>query len=150
MIDNNTWDMILGKAGKLPGELGSEIISLAEKMGKDDPMEKKVISEIMEKYTDGELTAEEANEQLCQQGAGFHLVPLTEAAARAKREREHAEGFLLPNEDGVKPLPKTPDMRRRRDLAGQVVIQQVRSGCFAVSCDENGYAGKARRVTFAN
>jgi pyruvate carboxylase subunit B len=35
MIDNNTWDMILGKAGKLPGELGSEIISLAEKMGKE-------------------------------------------------------------------------------------------------------------------
>jgi len=35
MIDNNTWDMILGKAGKLPGELGKEIISLAEKMGKE-------------------------------------------------------------------------------------------------------------------
>jgi pyruvate carboxylase subunit B len=29
MIDNNTWDMILGKAGKLPGELDKEIISLA-------------------------------------------------------------------------------------------------------------------------
>lgn len=35
MIDNNTWDMILGKAGKLPGELGNEIISLAEKTGKE-------------------------------------------------------------------------------------------------------------------
>lgn len=35
MIDNNTWDMILGKAGRLPGELGSEIVSLAEKMGKE-------------------------------------------------------------------------------------------------------------------
>lgn len=30
MIDNNTWDMILGKAGKLPGELDPEIIQLAE------------------------------------------------------------------------------------------------------------------------
>lgn len=29
MIDNNTWDMILGKAGKLPGELDKEIIDLA-------------------------------------------------------------------------------------------------------------------------
>lgn len=35
MIDNNTWDMILGKAGKLPGELGSEIVSLAKKLGKE-------------------------------------------------------------------------------------------------------------------
>jgi len=35
MIDNNTWDMILGKAGRLPGELGKEIVSLAEKLGKE-------------------------------------------------------------------------------------------------------------------
>lgn len=31
MIDKNTWDMILGKAGKLPGKLAPEIIALAEK-----------------------------------------------------------------------------------------------------------------------
>jgi pyruvate carboxylase subunit B len=30
MIDNNTWDMILGKAGKLPGTLDKEIIDLAK------------------------------------------------------------------------------------------------------------------------
>jgi pyruvate carboxylase subunit B len=35
MIDNNTWDMILGKAGKLPGEPGKEIIALAESLGKE-------------------------------------------------------------------------------------------------------------------
>ncbi|MDR1592831.1 MAG: oxaloacetate decarboxylase [Prevotellaceae bacterium] len=29
MIDNNTWDMILGKAGKLPGKLDKELIDLA-------------------------------------------------------------------------------------------------------------------------
>ncbi len=29
MIDNNSWDMILGKAGKLPGTLAPEIIELA-------------------------------------------------------------------------------------------------------------------------
>lgn len=33
MIDKNTWDMILGKAGKLPGPLASEIIELAKKQG---------------------------------------------------------------------------------------------------------------------
>lgn len=30
MIDKNTWDMILGKAGNLPGELAPEIIELAK------------------------------------------------------------------------------------------------------------------------
>jgi len=31
MIDKNSWDMILGKAGKLPGKLADEIIALAKK-----------------------------------------------------------------------------------------------------------------------
>lgn len=31
MVDKNTWDMILGKAGKLPGTLAPEIIELAKK-----------------------------------------------------------------------------------------------------------------------
>jgi len=35
MIDNNTWDMILGRAGKLPGELDPEIIKLAAAQGKE-------------------------------------------------------------------------------------------------------------------
>lgn len=33
MIDNNSWDMILGKAGKLPGTLAPEIIQLAKDKG---------------------------------------------------------------------------------------------------------------------
>jgi pyruvate carboxylase subunit B len=35
MIDNNTWDMILGKAGKLPGQLDPEITRLALAQGKE-------------------------------------------------------------------------------------------------------------------
>jgi pyruvate carboxylase subunit B len=35
MIDNNTWDMILGKAGKLPGDLDAEIIYLALNQNKE-------------------------------------------------------------------------------------------------------------------
>ena len=31
MVDKNSWDMILGKAGKLPGKLDEEIIALANK-----------------------------------------------------------------------------------------------------------------------
>ena len=33
MIDNHTWDMILGKSGKLPGELAPELIELAKSKG---------------------------------------------------------------------------------------------------------------------
>lgn len=32
-IDSNTWDMILGKAGRLPGELDPEIVALAKEKG---------------------------------------------------------------------------------------------------------------------
>jgi pyruvate carboxylase subunit B len=35
MIDNNAWDMILGKAGKLPGQLDPKIIELAKEQGKE-------------------------------------------------------------------------------------------------------------------
>ena len=35
MIDDNTWDMLLGKAGKLPGKLAPEIVALAEKQGRE-------------------------------------------------------------------------------------------------------------------
>jgi pyruvate carboxylase subunit B len=35
MIDNNAWDMILGKAGRLPGTLASEIIEKAKAEGKE-------------------------------------------------------------------------------------------------------------------
>ncbi len=35
MIDDNTWDMLLGKSGKLPGPLAPEIIKLAEKQGRE-------------------------------------------------------------------------------------------------------------------
>lgn len=31
MVDRNTWDMILGKAGRLPGKLAPEIVELAKK-----------------------------------------------------------------------------------------------------------------------
>ena len=35
MIADNIWDMILGKSGKLPGELAPEIIKLAEEQGRE-------------------------------------------------------------------------------------------------------------------
>jgi pyruvate carboxylase subunit B len=35
IIDNNAWDMIIGKAGKLPGKLDPQIIKIAESQGKE-------------------------------------------------------------------------------------------------------------------
>src|SRR5665811_1130137 len=35
MIDANTWDMLLGRAGKLPGPLAPELVELAKKEGKE-------------------------------------------------------------------------------------------------------------------
>ena len=103
------------------------------------------VNEIMEKYTAGEITAEEANEQLRQQGANFHLEPMTDEERAAKKQREDELGFI-PATDEAKPLPKTPDMRRRKGLAGQVVRQHTRAGDFDVTYTDAGYAVSAKKV----
>ena len=103
------------------------------------------VNEIMEKYKAGEITVEEANKQLRQQGANFHLEPMTDEERAAKRQREDEQGYIPATEE-AKPLPKTPDMRRRKDLAGQVVRQMTRSDPFDVTYDADGYAVKAHRV----
>ena len=103
------------------------------------------VNEIMEKYKAGEITVEEANEQLRQQGANFHLEPMTDEERAAKKQWEDELGFI-PATDEAKPLPKTPDMRRRKEPAGQVVRQMTRSGPFDVTYDADGYAVKASRV----
>ena len=104
------------------------------------------VNEIMEKYKAGEITVEEANEQLRQQGANFHLEPMTDEERAAKKQREDELGFIPATEE-AKPLPKTPDMRRRKELAGQVVRQKTKSGLYDVTYDADGYAVKARRVS---
>ena len=103
------------------------------------------VNEIMEKYKAGEITVEEANNQLRQQGANFHLEPMTDEERAAKKQREDELGFIPATEE-AKPLPKTPDMRRRKDLAGQVVRQTTKSGLYDVTYNEDGYAVKASRV----
>ena len=103
------------------------------------------VNEIMEKYKAGEITVEEANEQLRQQGANFHLEPMTDEERAAKKQREDELGFI-PATDEAKPLPKTPDMRRRPNLAGQVVRQHTRTGDFDVTYTHTGYAVSAKKV----
>lgn len=109
------------------------------------------INEIIGKYTAGEKTLEETNAALKEAGVTeFHLVAMTDEERAAKKQREDEEGTIDIGRDTGKVLPKTPDMRRRMDLAGQVVIQETSSGYFAVTYNEDGYAAKSRRVTFAN
>ena len=102
------------------------------------------LSEIMEKYNAGKKTLEEANAALTEYG--IRLKPLTDEERTAKKQREDELGFIPATEEG-KPLPKTADMRRRPDLAGQVVRQHTRAGDFDVTYDADGYAVKARRVS---
>ena len=106
------------------------------------------VNEIMEKYKAGEITVEEANEQLKSAGAAFHLEPMTDEERAAKKQREDEEGFIPATEE-AEVLPKTPDMRRRKELAGQVVRQRTKAGRYDVTYDEDGYAVKAKRVQMA-
>ena len=101
------------------------------------------LSEIMEQYNAGKKTLEEANAALTEYG--ICLKPLTDEERAAKKQLEDEQGYI-PAAEEVKPLPKTPDMRRQKDLAGQVVRQMTRSGPFDVTYDADGYAVKARRV----
>ena len=101
------------------------------------------LSEIMEQYNAGKKTLEEANAALTEYG--IRLKPLTDEERAAKKQREDELGFI-PATDEAKPLPKTADMRRRKELAGQVVRQKTRSGLYDVTYNEDGYAVKASRV----
>ena len=101
------------------------------------------LSEIMEQYNAGKKTLEEANAALTEYG--IRLKPLTDEERAAKKQLEDELGFIPATEE-AKHLPKTPDMRRRKELAGQVVRQMTRSGPFDVTYDADGYAVKARRV----
>ena len=51
LIDDNTWDMLLGKSGRLPAPLGDEIINLSRKLGKkfykNDPQD--LVKNVLEK-----------------------------------------------------------------------------------------------------
>ena len=101
------------------------------------------LSEIMEQYNAGKKTLEEANAALTEYG--ICLKPLSDEERAAKKQREDELGFIPATEE-AKPLPKTADMRRRPDLAGQVVRQHTRAGDFDVTYTDAGYAVSAKKV----
>ena len=101
------------------------------------------LSEIMEQYNAGKQTLEEANAALTEYG--IRLKPLTDEERASKKQREDEQGYIPATEE-AKPLTKTPDMRRRPDLAGQVVRQHTRAGDFDVTYTDAGYAVSAKKV----
>jgi len=103
------------------------------------------INDIMERYENKEITVEEANAELAKIGAGFHLEPGRDGGWT---EEEMAMGFFEPEDRGFerKPIyPRTPDMRKRPDLAGKTVRQKTVAGEFDVAYNESGYAVSAER-----
>lgn len=102
-------------------------------------------AEIIRQYSEGAITLEQANAELKNAGAKFHLADLTEEEREAKRQRENEEGFIYTGEKAER-LPERPDMSRRIDLAGQTVRQLTKAGTYEVSYDEDGYAKMAKRV----
>ncbi|MCK5078897.1 MAG: hypothetical protein KAR09_03070, partial [Bacteroidales bacterium] len=52
MMDDNAWNMVLGKAGKLPGPLAPEIIELAKKQGREfyDGVPQDAYPDALDKY----------------------------------------------------------------------------------------------------
>lgn len=103
----------------------------------------RIATTIIEEYKAGKKTLEEANQALKEIGSGFHLDP--SKATDGWTEAEMKEGFIR-NDDHVEILPERPDMKRRTDLAGQVVQQRTKHGKFNVTYDEDGYAVKASKV----
>ena len=108
-------------------------------------MKNEIITKAMEEYTAGEKTLEETNKILKEAGANFHLTSLTDEERAAKKLREDEEGTI---DIGRVPerLPNRPDMKRRKDLAGQTVIQRTKRGRYEVTYSEHGYAIRAKRV----
>lgn len=105
----------------------------------------KDIQNIIDRYENQELTAEEANAQLKEAGAGWYLQPLTDEERAAKKEREDAMGFFEPAEK--KPAyPQLPDLSRRKDLADMTVRQYTATGTFDVTYNEHGYAVRSVRL----
>lgn len=105
-----------------------------------------MITEILRKYGAGEITAEEANEALRAENAGFSVDPV-KAGKGEWTEQEMKEGFF----DAERKYPVYPDetdKQRRTDLAGLTVIQKTKKGTFAVSYDEEGYHIVSKRVEF--
>lgn len=100
-------------------------------------------TEILMKYKNGEIDAEEANKELIKAGSNLVLDP-NKNPSGGWTDAEMEEGHF-PGEP-AKILPDRPDMSRNEDLVGMSVVQIVKGGKYRVEYDELGYAVKAVKI----
>ena len=119
MIDSNAWDMILGKAGKLPGELDPEIIALAKSQLREFytgtpqdgyPDQLDVFREEMRK--NGWVAGEDDEElfELAMHDRQYRDFKSGVAKTRFENELEKAKELTVKSTIAIqvdKPLPKT-------------------------------------------
>ena len=135
MIDPNTWDMILGKAGKLPGTLAPEIVELAKSKNfeffEGNPQDNypnvlpKYIKEMEELGWERGQDDEELFE-FAMHDKQYREFKSGEAKRRfnAELEEKMAAKFQCAGGDGI----KIPDFRQLRHPNAEPVIAPV-SGC---------------------
>lgn len=126
------------------------ISEIMEKYNAGEINQDQAIDQLTDAWKNGEVSREDLNTSLKELAAGYSFKERTEEELAAKKQREDEEGFFNPEDRGLErkkmPTLKRPDMKRRKDLAGQTVRQKTKIGQFDVFYDEDGYAVRAKRV----
>ena len=131
MIDNNTWDMILGKSGKLPGALAPEIIELAKSKGlqftDEDPQSN---------YPDAlDTYRKEMDENGWEYGEDDE--ELFELAMHDRQYRDYKSGVA--KERFLKDLDRAKDAEMAKGgLSAEEILQIKRAKADAILAPNNG------------
>ncbi len=119
MIDNNAWDMILGKAGKLPGTLAPEIIEKAKNEGKEfytgnpqDAYPDQLESYKKEMEENGWEFGED-NEELFEFAMHERQYRDYKSGVAKKRFKEELDRLKKESQDGNKKSSKTKDPNKK-------------------------------------
>ncbi len=126
MIDDNSWDMIAGRAGKLPGELSGEIVALMKNQNKSfyTGVPQDNYPDVLEKY----------REEMKQNGWNFgdNDEELFEFAMHERQYRDYKSGIAKQRFD--------QEIDRVRSESNNIVGEvKVPDGCFVV---KSPYSGK--------
>ena len=119
MIDNNAWDMILGKAGELPGTLAPEIIEKAKNEGKEfytgnpqDAYPDQLDSYKKEMEENGWEFGED-NEELFEFAMHERQYRDYKSGVAKKRFKEELNRLKKESQDGNKKSSKTKDPNKK-------------------------------------
>jgi pyruvate carboxylase subunit B len=165
MIDTNTWDMILGKAGKLPGELDPEIIRLAKEQGKEfytgipqdaypDELEK-YRKEMAENKWDAGKDDEELFElaihdkQYRDYKSGIAKTRFQNELAKAMEQATNAKMTIQPSTLVAKPDPEKPKVPLDPDI--RQILSPAKGRIYYNLFDEQSeYSNPGDRISPGN